>query len=208
MSLNVKYDDTSVTVYQTCTDQNADEALRHQQFSSPSSSLENITWFKSSFLWTMYQSRWSKAINQERVLAIKLNRAGCEFALANYCVYDPTHYENRTVFEEKLASTITRLRWEDDRDLNSNPIANSKAYLVGLPVTTIEKYSTEWIVEVTDVTEFCHSIGNLVRNGQSEEAKKQLPPETEYQFKDLLKGFEFVFNEMSHAHFRRLKRGY
>jgi len=173
--IKATYDDTTVTVYQTCSDKNADEALKKTRFSV--SRFEDIVWLKTSFLWTMYKSSWTKATNQERVLAIKLNRSKFEFALANASL------EKLTPELRRQTSKVCRLRFDTDRDLGLNSIPGSRTYQICLNEETIVKYSKEWIVEMNDVTELSKSIETLVRNGQLDEAKVLIPTEMLYQFK-------------------------
>ena len=52
-----------------------------------------MTWIKPSFLWMMYRCGWATKPGQERVLAIRITRAGFEWALEHSSL---SHERERT----------------------------------------------------------------------------------------------------------------
>src|SRR6266516_5749190 len=76
------FDTETITVYQAYGPELAGRALAAGTFVPPFSR-ERMTWIKPSFLWMMYRSGWATKPGQERVLAVRISRAGFEWALAH-----------------------------------------------------------------------------------------------------------------------------
>src|SRR3954447_2727842 len=75
------YDRDTIVIYQAYRPQIADSALAAGRFVPPFS-FGRMTWIKPSFLWLMERSNWGQRPGQERVLAVRIARAGWEQALA------------------------------------------------------------------------------------------------------------------------------
>ena len=87
------FDDATIVVYQAYSPAIADAALTAGTFVAPFKR-DRMTWVKPSFLWMMYRCGWATKPGQERVLAVRLSRAGFEEALAAACL---SHFD-RAVF--------------------------------------------------------------------------------------------------------------
>ncbi len=77
-----------------------------------------MTWIKPSFCWMMYRCGWTTKPGQERVLAIRVTRAGFEWALAHSCL---SHYQNpphgsREEWEARRSASPVRVQWDPERD--------------------------------------------------------------------------------------------
>lgn len=79
--IRADYDSSTLVVYQAYPAAIAEPALERQRFVAPFS-FERMTWIKPSFLWLMHRSNWGKKRGQERTLAVRIDRAGWEHALA------------------------------------------------------------------------------------------------------------------------------
>jgi hypothetical protein len=80
-ALLASYDDEAVVVNQACRPQIADWVARHGRFGGPWS-FSRMSWIKPGFLWMMVRSSWASKPDQERVLAIRFQRAGFDEVLA------------------------------------------------------------------------------------------------------------------------------
>jgi len=173
------YDDKTIRVYQAYSDAIADSAIKHQTFASPPFKMERMTWIKPSFLWMMYRSGWGmKDEGQKRILAIDISREGFEWALAHSC---PSHRDPALSDEEwkqlKEKSPV-RIQWDPERDVFLNPLPH-RAIQIGLSGEAVERYASEWIQQITDVTELAHDIHSSLAN-HLDKATKLLPVETPY----------------------------
>ena len=138
-----------------------------------------MTWIKPSFTWVMHRSCWGSASGQERVLAVRLCRAGFAEALAHACLssFHPAVHDSYGLGESSCAAAMYA----------SSGIPNERGYC-GLPYRTIQigltghavtRYVGSWICDVSDVTELAHAARDLVCAGQIEAARALVPTETE-----------------------------
>src|SRR5688572_10421648 len=79
--IRADFDRSTIVVYQEFNDAIADAAVKAQRFVAPFS-VNRMMWIKPSFLWLMERSGWATKPNQERVLAVRITRAGWDFALS------------------------------------------------------------------------------------------------------------------------------
>ena len=66
-------------------------------------SFERMSWIKTNFLWMMYRCGWCSKKNQERVLAVRITKAGFHEILA--------HAWTR---KHSATEEIVRLQWDPD----------------------------------------------------------------------------------------------
>lgn len=178
--VRAKYDDKTITVYQAYNNAIADAASEAQTFVSPFNR-ERMTWIKPSFLWMMYRSGWATKENQERVLAIRITRESFDWALDNACLthYDAALYSSNESWKDLLSKTSVRIQWDPEKDIFLNPL-NHRSIQIGLKGEAVEKYVTEWIVKIQDITEDCKEIHRLIKIGKTDEAKKAVSLERIY----------------------------
>src|SRR5690349_11801607 len=86
--IRATYDATTITVYQAYSPAVADAALAAGRFVAPFS-FTRMTWIKPSLLWLMHRSNWARKPAQERILAVRITRAGWEQALAQAVLTAP-----------------------------------------------------------------------------------------------------------------------
>ena len=71
-------------------------------------SFSRMSWIKTNFLWMMYRCAWAAKRNQERVLAVRITRAGFDHILSRAL----------TGLDEKAAGmkekSEVRLQWDPD----------------------------------------------------------------------------------------------
>src|SRR5262249_60106776 len=99
--IRADFDASTVVVYQAYRPEIAVPALAHQRFVPPFS-LGRMSWIKPSFLWMMERSNWAHKPGQERVLAIRITRAGWEEALAQAVLSAPWSGGYRDAAERRL----------------------------------------------------------------------------------------------------------
>src|SRR5271157_3733689 len=79
--IRADFDRETIAIYQAYSPAIADPALTAQRFVAPFS-FHRMTWIKPSFLWMMHRSNWGQKSGQERILAVRITRAGWEKALS------------------------------------------------------------------------------------------------------------------------------
>jgi len=146
-----------------------------------------MTWIKPSFGWMMHRSGWGHKPGQERILAIEISRTGFEWALGQSCLshYSPSAYDSRQAWSAAKTSSPVRVQWDPDRALTGEPLAR-RAIQIGLSGSAVERYVTDWIRSVSDITAHVHSLEKLVRSGHADSAARQLPAELIYPLEPAL----------------------
>ncbi len=176
------YDEKTVRVYQAYSDEIADKALARGTFVSPPFKLHRMTWIKPSFLWMMYRSGWGcKDEGQRRILAIDITRGGFEWALAHSCPSHPGPTMSIEEYNHIKSTAPVRIQWDPERNLQLEPLPY-RSIQIGLGSDAVRLYVTEWIQNVTDITEMVHSIHKLVVENKVVAAQAMLPPEQVYPY--------------------------
>jgi hypothetical protein len=164
------YDARTIVVYQAYSRAIADPAVQAQQFVPPFS-FRRMTWIKPSFLWLMHRSNWARKSGQERILALRISRAGWDEALgqAVLTTADPT----------AVARAAVHVQWDPERSLRGAAL-NHYSIQVGVSSGLIRTFAQEWVVSITDLTPRVRRIAELVSKGQAAKAQRLLPPERPY----------------------------
>lgn len=175
------YDDSTITVYQAYNEHIAQSAVNNQTFVSPPFKKERMTWIKPSFLWMMYRSGWATKENQEHILAIKIKREGFEWALQNSCLshFDSSVHSSYDAWKERLKNSPVRIQWDPEKDIFLQPL-NYRSIQIGLSSIAVEKYVTDWIVGIDDITVRCKQISRLINEGRISLAEDLVPDERPY----------------------------
>lgn len=178
--IRAAYDEDTITVYQAYNAAIARAAVENQTFVAPFKT-DRMTWIKPSFLWMMYRAGWGTKENQEHILAVKMKRNGFNKALANACLssFDATVYAGYEAWQQRLRDAPVRVQWDPEKDILLKPL-NYKSVQIGLSGTIVNEYINDWIVGITDITEECKNIHQLVQENKLEEATNLLPIEKEY----------------------------
>jgi hypothetical protein len=179
------YDADTITVYQAYNSNIAQAAVKEQTFLSSSFKKERMTWIKPSFLWMMYRSEWATKENQENILAIKIIREGFQWALQNSCLshFDKSIHSSYEDWKVKLQSSPVRIQWDPEKDILLQALPY-RTIQIGLSGTAVEKYISNWIVQVNDITDYCKNIYQLVGHNKINQAKNLLPVEKNYPLPD------------------------
>jgi hypothetical protein len=171
----------TVRVYQAYSDAIADAALAHGRFTSPPFKMDRMTWIKPSFLWMMYRAGWGrKDEGQRRILAVDITHDGLAWALAHSCPSHPHASWSPEQWQRIKADSPVRVQWDPERDLLLRPLPH-RAIQIGLSGEAVERYVTQWIRSITEVTSLAHHVHDLVLAQRWDDALAALPPETPYE---------------------------
>lgn len=158
------YTDKTIRVYQAYNKQIAEEAVRNGTFGSHFS-MTRMTWIKPSFLWMMYRCGWAEKENQECVLAIDMDRKGFDKAVSS--AVKSTYSDNMGITREKWQKLIkesdVRVQWDPEKDINGNNLPY-RSIQIGLRGNAVYEYVNEWIVRITDITEYVKELNMLREN--------------------------------------------
>ena len=178
--IRADYDATSIVVYQAYRPEIAEAAVAHNRFVPPFS-LNRMTWIKPSFLWMMERSNWAQKPGQERVLAVRITRAGWEEALgaAVLSAYTPGVYRDYDDWRAQSEAATVVVQWDPERDLRGKSLPQ-RSIQVGLSRHVIARYAEEWAIEIRDVTPLVRTLSKLIQSGDADKAAKQLPREQVY----------------------------
>ena len=146
-----QFDDESIIVYQAYNPSIAAEIVKNKTFHAESCqaagfNLNRTTWIKTNFLWMMFRSNWAQSKNQERILAFRITRDGFENILSNAAV-------SKTGNTDKIRQSDVVLQWDPDHHPNGSKITERRAVQIGIRGDMLKKFSIEFIIDVTDITE-------------------------------------------------------
>ena len=178
--IRADYDRDTIAIYQAYSPAIADAALKAGRFVTPFS-FHRMTWIKPSFLWLMHRSNWGQKSAQDRVLCVRVKRAGWEKALslAVLTSFEPAVFTTPEEWAAQFAAAQVHLQWDPERSLRGAGLPYSSIQ-VGLSRHVIHEYVEDWVTSIEDFTPRVRKIYGLLQSGQADEAKRQLPPERIY----------------------------
>lgn len=148
------YTENTIRVYQAYNETIAKEAVNNGTFGK-NFKLERMTWIKPSFLWMMYRCGWATKENQERVLAIDIKREAFDYLVRNAVIstYHEEIYGSYDNWQQLIHDSDIRVQWDPERDIYGNPL-EYRSLQLGLRGEAVKKYVNEWIVHITDITDY------------------------------------------------------
>lgn len=159
------YTEETIRVYQAYNKSIANEAIEKGTFGDRFK-MERMTWIKPSFLWMMYRCGWGAKENQEHVLAIDIKRAAFDYIVQNavLSVYQNDMNISRSEWKEKVKKSDIRCQWDPERDIYGNPL-EYRSIQLGLRGNAVRKYVDEWIVSITDITDYVKDLKEKIDKG-------------------------------------------
>jgi hypothetical protein len=185
--IRADFDKETIIVYQAYPPQIAEAALRHGTFVVPFS-FHRMTWIKPSFLWLMERSNWGQKSGQERILAVRITRAGWEEALGSAVLTSPERcvYRDPDDWRRQFDQATVHVQWDPERSLRGQSL-DHKSIQVGLSRHIITRYVEDWVVQIRDDTPRVRKLHRLLQTGQVAKVKPLLPHEAVYPLPDTLK---------------------
>ena len=161
------YTDETIRVYQAYNKTIAEEAVKNGTFGTHFS-MSRMTWIKPSFLWMMYRCGWAEKENQEHVLAIDIKRSGFDRAV-NSAIISTFSEElgiSKEEWQEQVKESDIRVQWDPEKDIYGNNLPYRSLQL-GLRGNAVKEYVNDWIVNVTDITDYVHELNTLRNNHEN-----------------------------------------
>ena len=159
------FSENSIVVYQAFNTHIANNAVKHQKFGGNHYNFNRMTWIKPGFMWMMYRAGWAQKENQEHILAIELSMKGFVEILKNavYSSFQPDIYASKDDWQHMLKKHKVRLQWDPDHNPNGNKLER-KAIQLGLKDEFLQQFNNEWVVSVSDITDFVKKQHKLALN--------------------------------------------
>lgn len=172
------YSQKTIRVYQAYSKDIADEAVKLGTF-GPRFKMDRMTWIKPSFLWMMYRSGWGTKEKQEHILAIDLKREGFDYMVENAVLstYQEDFYASREAWKYQIQNSDIRCQWDPERDIFGNPL-KYRSVQIGIRGEVLKKYVNEWMVGLTDITEYVEGLRKMKEAEQ--DITELLPEEKTY----------------------------
>ncbi|MDJ0363942.1 DUF4291 domain-containing protein [Hymenobacter sp. H14-R3] len=158
-----------VVVYQAYNSAIARFAVENQYLGGPSFSYGRMSWIKPNFLWMMYRCGWASKENQERVLALWLDKAAFEEILSQavFSNFMAGNYESEETWKRELATKNVRLQWDPDHSPYGDKLIR-RALQLGLKNEALEQFGKYQVTRIEDVTGFVQQQKIHVANRQLE----------------------------------------
>lgn len=172
------YTDETIRVYQAYNKTIAEEAVKNGTFGAHFS-MTRMTWIKPSFLWMMYRCGWAQKENQEHVLAIDIKRTGFDKAVNSAVIstFSDDLGITKEEWQKQVKKSDVRVQWDPEKDIDGNNLPYRSLQL-GLRGNAVNEYVHDWIVKVTDITDYVNEL-NALRISKGDISDK-LPKETVY----------------------------
>jgi hypothetical protein len=161
-----------IVVYQAYKHSIADFAIENQFLGGPDYNYSRMSWIKPNFLWMMYRCGWAEKENQERVLALWIDKSDFENILREAVLssFNPKYYESHDQWADELNSKEVRLQWDPDHNPFGYKIER-RAIQLGLKGKALENFGKQQIKHIEDITKFakeqkqqlyCDQLDNLL----------------------------------------------
>ena len=165
----------TIIVYQAFNAQISNYTVQNQKFGGNHYSFNRMTWIKPGFMWMMYRSGWAQKKDQECILAIELHLGGFIQILRNatHSSFQSDIFATKEDWQTQLKTHKVRLQWDPDHSPKGAKLER-KAMQLGLKDEILQQFNSEWIVKITDVTEF---VKQQHRNALNSIEKLEVPVE-------------------------------
>jgi len=170
--------DDSIIVYQAYKPEIAEHAVKHQTFENcPEFSMSRMTWIKTNYLWMMYRCDYGRSKNQERILALHINKDYFEdVILANGVLshYNPEMSEyygskenwEQVIEKQKKSDICVRVQWDPYHEPNFNKLEGVRAIQLGLKGKIVKEMMTSGnLKKIEDITTYATEQYALWKEG-------------------------------------------
>jgi hypothetical protein len=178
--IRADYDRETIVVYQAYAPGIAEAALAAGRFVAPFS-FQRMTWIKPSFLWLMHRSHWGQSRGQERILGVRITRAGWDRALSLGVLtsFVPGVFGSCDAWAEQMAGSQVHVQWDPERTLRGAGLPH-RSIQVGLSRHVIREFVDQWIVGLDDLTPRVRTMSDHLQAGHADRARRLLPAERVY----------------------------
>lgn len=175
--------DNLIVVYQAFRKTISDFAVENQFFGGEDYSFSRMSWIKPNFLWMMYRCGWLTKENQQKVLAIWIDKEYFENILneAVFTSYNDKYYNSQEEWKEQLKTKDVRLQWDPDHNPYGDKLER-RAIQLGLQGKTLQSFAKDKIKMIEDISDFIEQQREFVEKKQLD--KLIIPYETVFKPND------------------------
>ncbi|MFD1294968.1 DUF4291 domain-containing protein [Lutibacter holmesii] len=157
----------NIIVYQAFNPNITKWAIENQKFGGSYYKFSRMSWIKPNFLWIMYRAGWAMKEHRQHILAIEISKTNFEFLLkeAVHSKYIEEIYGEREKWKSQLKESQVRLQWDPDHNPKGEKLER-RAIQIGIKGELLEKFGTEWIISIEDITEFVHKQKSILDSGE------------------------------------------
>jgi hypothetical protein len=87
--------------------------------------------------------------------------------------------------ENNLKNSPVRIQWDPEKDILLETL-QYRSIQIGLSEIAVEKYISEWITQIDNITNKCKNILQLIHESKINQAKDLLPIEQLYPLPNIL----------------------
>lgn len=148
----------NIIVYQAFNPNISQWAIANQRFGGPHYKFNRMSWIKPNFLWMMHRAGWAMRAHKQHILAIEISMANFELLLqeAVHSNYIEDTYHTKENWKSLMDKSLVRLQWDPDHGLHGDKLER-RAIQIGIKGELLEKFGTDWIISIEDITTFVHT---------------------------------------------------
>lgn len=156
----------NIIVYQAFNPNIAKWAVAHQKFGGSHYKFTRMSWIKPNFLWMMYRAGWAMKEHEQHILAIEISKTNFETLLAEgvHSSYIEKIYGTPENWKVEMAKAQVRIQWDPDHHPNGEKLER-RAIQIGIKRELLQKFATEWIISVEDITAFVREQKRRIDSG-------------------------------------------
>lgn len=160
----------NIIVYQAFNPHISKWAVENQKFGGSHYKFTRMSWIKSNFLWMMYRAGWAVKAHEQNILAIEISKSNFETLLveAVHSSYKEEIYETRENWKSQMEKSQVRLQWDPDHNPNGEKLER-RAIQIGVKGEFLQKFASEWIISIEDITDFVHKQKRKIDSGMLDE---------------------------------------
>lgn len=156
----------NIIVYQAFNSHISKWAVDNQKFGGSHYKFTRMSWIKPNFLWMMYRAGWAMKEHEQHILAIEISKSNFEILLLKgvHSSYKEEIYKTQENWKSEMDNSEVRLQWDPDHDPNGEKLER-RAIQIGIKGELLQKFATEWIISIEDLTEFVREQKRRIDSG-------------------------------------------
>ncbi|AFL82002.1 hypothetical protein Aeqsu_2546 [Aequorivita sublithincola DSM 14238] len=160
----------NIIVYQAFNPNISKWAIENQKFGGPHYKFTRMSWIKPNFLWMMYRAGWAMKEHEQNILAIEISKSNFEILLSEgvHSAFNEKIYKTPENWKSQMENSEVRLQWDPDHAPNGEKLER-RAIQIGLKGKLLQKFATEWIISIEDITDFVREQKRKIDSGAWDE---------------------------------------
>lgn len=159
------YDEEEIYVYQAFKPKTVQVAVALGTFGK-GFTFDRTSWIKPSFGWVLRRTKYGTKNRMQGIAKIKVSLEGFEENLSQSIEahWNQSLFESEESWSKALNGSDVIHQWDPERDLVGKRL-DRQAIQIGIRGEVIQKYVSDYIIGVEDVSEPAHEIGRIRKSG-------------------------------------------